>query len=217
MRIEGQVGPVATNASLSPSQKDVAIRLGNMGEIIKSDLHGRYYEGSYRRARFGGSMQAVLATATIAGLSTAVTGVSVLANPINNTNNLVIEKVGLGFVLAPAAPLVYGIATGQSANALAGTLTSLAPKSKLVGSSAQPTGLLYASAAITLPVAPTVDQVLGAIDTGAITTAPTAPGGIFDLEGSIVLPPGGFACLWTSAVLLASAHIMSWQWEEVPI
>lgn len=214
MLSQGQVGSIATTASLSPGQQP-ALRLGNMGDLIKSDLHGRYYEGCYRKSRFGGAMQAVLATASIAGLSTAITGVSVLSNPPGSGINAVIEKFGVGFVLAPAAPLVFGLATGQSATALSGTLTSLSPKSKLVGSGALPLCGLYASAAITLPVAPTVDQVLGMLDQGAVTTVTGVPS-IFDLEGAITLAPGGFACFWTSAVLAASAHIASWQWEEVP-
>jgi hypothetical protein len=214
MIIQGTVGQ-PTAQSFSPGATP-NIRLGQLGDVVISELHGRYYEGNYRKTRFGGAMQAVLATPSIAGLSTSITGVSVLTNPNGNAFNLVLEKVGIGFVLAPATPLVYGIATGQSTTALSGTLTSLAPKSKNIGSGVQPTGQLYASAAITLPVAPTVDVVLGELDTGAVTTV-TGVSGIYDLEGSILLPPGGYAVFWTSAILLASAHIMSWEWEEVPV
>ncbi|MEI6557969.1 MAG: hypothetical protein WCO00_06145 [Rhodospirillaceae bacterium] len=214
MLFQGTVGQ-PSNSSLGAGSNPT-VRQGQLGDLVVSELHGRYYEGSYRKSRFGGSMQAVLATATIAGLSTAITGTSVLANPNGSAVNLVLEKFGVGFVLAPAAPLVYGIATGQSGTALAGTLTSLNPKSKFLGSGISPVGQLYASAAITLPAAPTVDVVLGQLDTGAITTMTSATG-LFDLEGQIVIPPGGYAVFWTSAALLASAHIASWSWEEVPV
>lgn len=213
MNITGIVGAPA--ASSGPNTAP-PVRQLNTNELGVTEVHARYYEGAYRKNRFGGSMQAVLGTATIAGVSTAITGTSVLYNPIGSSVNLVIEKIGIGFVLAPAAPLVFGIATGQSSAALSGTLTSLTPKSKNIGSGAQPVGQLYASAAITLPVAPTVDTILGALDTGAITTT-AAMQGLYDLEGSIILPPGGYAVLYTSAVLLASAHIASWTWEEVPV
>ena len=125
-----------------------------------------------------------------------------------------IEEVGISFLLAPAAPLAYGIATGFSNSVLSGTLTTLAPKSKLIGNAASPVAGLVASAAITLPITPTVDKVLGTLDTGAVTVSTSVPN-VFKLDGSIILPPGGFAVFWTSAVLLASAHIMSWEWEEV--
>lgn len=193
----------------------ITARGSKQGDTVVSEGHGRYYEGVYARTRFGASMQAVLATATIAGLSTAITGTSVLYNPVSSTVNLSIEKFGVGFVLAPAAPLVFGLATGQSMTALSGTLTSLGAKSKFLGGSVGQ-GIAVASASITLPVAPTVDIVLGALDTGAITTTASMPG-VYDLEGGIVLPPGGFAVFWTSAVLAASAHIASWAWEEVPV
>lgn len=211
IEVNYQVGPQVLGDGVSALP-----RLGKAGDQIVSELHGRYYEGVYRRTRFGGSMQAVIATATIAGVATGITGVSVLYNPPGNGVNVVIEKFGVGFVLAPAAPLVYGIATGFSQSALSGTLTTLGPKSKLIGSGAVPTAGLVASASVTLPVAATVDQVLGQLDTGAVTTV-TGVSGLYDLEGSIVLPPGGYAHFWTSAALAASAHIASWEWEEVPI
>lgn len=165
---------------------------------------------------FGGSMQAVLATATIAGLSTSITGVSVLANPIAGTKTITIQSIGLGFVLAPAAPLAFGLATGfNAATDLTGTLTALAVKSKAVGSGQLPTAGLYASAAITLPTVATVDTVLGTLDTGAVTTTQYIPG-VYNLPAPITLQPGAYALLWTSAVLAASAHIMSWTWSEGP-
>jgi hypothetical protein len=214
MIVTGNVG--APQASSTPGTQTQPIRQGNLNEIIIGEVHGTYYEGTYRGGRFGGAMQAVLATATIAGVSTAVTGTSVLYNPIGSKVNLAIDKFGVGFVVAPAAPLVYGLATGWSTGALAGTLTSLNPKSKNIGSGYQPVGQLFASAAITLPVAPTVDTVLGMLDTGAVTTV-TNTVNIFDLQSGIILPPGGYAVFWTSAVLAASAHIASWSWEEVPV
>lgn len=212
MLIQTQVGP---QASQSPGATPIT-RSGQLGDVIVSELHGRYYEQGYRGNRFGGSMQAVLATATIAGVSTSITGACAISNPTGSGVNVVLEKVGIGVIVAPAATLVYGLATGFSATALSGTLTSLAPKSKLIGSSATPRASLYCSAAITLPVAPTVDTVLGNLGTGAITVD-RAQNATYELNGSIILPPGGFACFWTSAVLAASAHIMSWDWEEVPI
>ena len=216
MLVQNQVGPIATTTSIAPGLQSPQ-RAGQLGDTIVSELHGRYYEGAYRRARFGGAMQAVIATATIAGLSTSITGVPVLYNPIGNTNNVVLEKVGVSLLLAPAAPLAFGIAVGYNgATALSGTLTSVTPRSKFVGLGAAPTAGMYASAAITLPTAPTLDTIFGTLDTGAITTT-TTNGSLYDLEGSIILPPGGYVVFYTSAVLVASALLVSYQWEEVPI
>lgn len=214
MQVQGIVGPSAAQ-SIQPGTP-ANIRLGQLGDTIMSQLHSDYYEGSYRKTRFGGAQQAVIATPTIAGVAVSITGALVLFNPPGNSFNVSVEKFGIGFVLAPAAPLVFGLATGFSTTALSGTLTSVTPKSKFIGSGVNPTAGLVVSAAVTLPVAATVDQVLGQLDTGAVTTV-TSSAQLFDIEGAIVLPPGGFCHVWTSAVLLASAHIASFQWEEIPI
>lgn len=217
MLVQKQVGPVTSTSSLAAGAA-INGRLGNMGEDIVSELHGRYYETTYRRAMFTGATQAAIATATVAGPTASTTGVPVLYNPIGNVNNVVLTKVGVGFILAPAAPLVYGIATGYNgATAVSGTLTSVTPKNRFIGLGAAPTAAMYFSAAITLPTAPTADIILGTVDTGAITTSPTGPFSMVDLEGSIILPPGAYACLYTSAVMVASSLLASFQWEEVPI
>ena len=49
------------------------------------------------------------------------------------------------------------------------------------------------------------------------TTAPTGASAVYDLEGSIILPPGAYAVLYTSAVMVASSLLASFSWEEVPV
>jgi hypothetical protein len=216
MITQGQVGPLSTSSSL-PSGQQAITRLGNMGDTIMSELHGRYYESTYRKTMFTGATQAVIATATSAGLATSTTGLPVLYNPIGNTYNVVLIKVGYSFLLAqPTAASIIGIATGFNATtAVSGTLTSVSPKNRFMNGPA-PTAFMYFSAAITLPTAPTLDMVLGYVGTGAITTNTNVPSQ-FDVEGSIILPPGGYAILYTSAASAASSLLCSFQWEEVPV
>jgi hypothetical protein len=216
MIIQGQVGPLATSASISAGSQTVA-RYGNMGDQIVSELHGRYYEAAYRKSLFAGATQAVIATTTSAGLSTSLTGLPVLYNPIGNAYNLVLTKVGYAFLLAqPTAASIIGIATGfNPITAVSGTLTSVNPKNRFVGGPA-PTGQMYFSAAITLPTVATLDTVLGGMDTGALTVSTSIPS-FYDFEGGIILPPGGYLHLYTSAASLASSLLASFAWEEVPI
>lgn len=216
MIIQGQVGALSTSSSL-PAGQQSTIRLGNMGDLIKSDLHGRYYEATYRKSVFTGATQAVIATATSAGLTTSVAGLPVLYNPIGNVYNVVLLRVGYSFLLAqPSAASIIGIATGYNpTTGLSGTLTSVAPKNRFLGGPA-PTAFMYFSASITLPTAPTLDAVIGYVGTGAITTNTNVPS-TFDVEGSLILPPGGYAQLYTSAASAASSLLCSFQWEEVPI
>ena len=93
MQITTQTGAPAAS---SPSGSQPVVRSGNMNDVIVSELHGPCYEGTYRKSRFGGAMQAALATATIAGLSTTVTGTVVLYNPVGSAVNVAIERVGIG-------------------------------------------------------------------------------------------------------------------------
>ena len=215
MLIQGSVGPQATTTSVSPSVSP-NLRMGNMGDAIFSELQPRYYESTYRRASFSGANQSVVTTAFTAGLGTTYTGGLVLSNPFGNTYNVVLTKVGVAFVVAQTNAAVIGVAAGQSSTALSGTLTSVAPSSDLIGSGVTPTAQLYSSASITLPVAPVLKRIIGAVDTGALTVA-TFGSGIVDLEGGIILPPGGFATIYSSATGTASSFFGSMAWCEVPI
>jgi len=218
MIIQGQVGPLSTTASISSGQQTVA-RYGNMGEQIVSELHGRYYEAAYRKTMFTGGISTLIGTATSAGLTTTLTGLPILYNPIGNAYNLVLNKVGFAFVVAqPTAASVIGLATGfNSTTALSGTLTTVTstPKNRFLNGSA-PTGQMYASASITLPTAPTLDTVFGVMNTGALTVA-TSTSSLYDLEGGVIIPPGGYAHLYTSAASAASSLLATFTWEEVPI
>ena len=95
-----QVGPLTSTSSIAAGQQ-VVQRAGNMGEQIISELHGRYYETSYRRALFNAANQA--AATTTVGLATTYTGLC-LSNPVGSPVNLVLNKVGYAFIVAfPAA------------------------------------------------------------------------------------------------------------------
>ena len=208
MTIAGQVGNTPGAASAGPTTNPV-LRLGNMVDLIVSELHGRYYERAYRKTSFGGANQA--AQAVTAAFATTYTGIC-LYNPNGSGYNANLLKVGVGNTVVWPAASVLGVMVGQSTTAMTG-ITALTPRSKNVGSSAAPVCGL--ASAVTLPVAPTLDTVLASIGTVATTAYETTPG-LFDLEGGILLPPGAFACVY-STVALTAAGVFSMAWEEVPV
>ena len=208
MLIQGEVGP-SSSSSIAPGS-NVNLRQGQLGELIINELHGRYYETAYRRAMFTGTNTA--GTVTTVGLATTYTGF-VLANPVQSPVNLVVNKVGVAFLVAFAAASTVGIMTGQSFTALSSLATNAAVKSAYVGAPAG-AGVCYSGA--TLPIAPTLHTVLYTGLTGAITTTPGFPCQ-FDMEGSIILPPGGFAAIYTSTASGAASLWASMQWEEIPL
>jgi hypothetical protein len=217
MLIQNQVGPVATTSSISAGLQAPA-RAGQLGDTIVSELHGRYYETSYRRASFTAGVSTLIATATTASPTTTITGAQVLYNPIGNTNNVVINKVSLGFTLANLAGVV-GIATGFSGGtAISGTLTASTSTAKNVFlGGAAPTAQSYASASITLPTAVTLVSILASTGSAATTAYAINPGTLYDFEGGIILPPGGYATIWSNFAIPASSLLSTFQWEEVPI
>jgi len=209
MLIQGQVGPISAQSLGAGSNPNV--RLGQQGDLIATELHGRYYETNYRRALFNAASTA--AATTSAGTTTSFTGLMVY-NPLNSPVNLVINKVGYAFIVAFGSAAAYGVMTGFSTSPIATFSTSnTSTKSQYVGG-AQGYGVAYASA--TLTATPVVNTIFGSGLTGAITTVPSVPL-LYDLEGSVIVPPGGYVCSYTTSASGASAFFGSFQWEEIPV
>jgi hypothetical protein len=208
MLFQGQVGAPSAQ-SLTPGTQPT-VRAGQLGDVIVSELHGRYYETSYRKALFGGGNQA--GVTTTAAFATTYTGL-VLANPNGSAVNLVLNKVGVTQILAQTTVSAVGIMVGFSPTNLSGT-TAVTVKSKFLGAP-QGVGQLYNAA--TLPVAPTLDTVFGSLYTAAVTSIPVVPAFLIDLEGGLILPPGAYAALYTTTATTASSLIATMTWEEVPV
>src|SRR4029078_6744414 len=183
MLIQGQVGPLTSTSSIAAATQ-AAMRQGNMGEQIMSELHGRYYEGTYRRNIFSAARTAAVATTVIA--ATTVTGLS-LANPIGSTVNLVLLKAGWGASAAFSAAHTLALQTGYNASTNVTHTAAVTPVSNFIGVGASGTGLVDSSA--THPTAATARIILSQGGTLAVTGFAQGPTSFIDLEGSIILPP----------------------------
>lgn len=213
MLVQKQVGPIATTTSIAAGTAATG-RLGNMGEDIVSELHGRYYETTYRRNKFYGSNGATPSVTTVA-LATTYTGLC-LYNPAGSTVNLSIDKVGYSFLVAFPAASTIGLMVGYAAAGIVTAGAAASPgASSFVGQGASGQGKVALSA--TLVGTPTLHTVFGQGLTGLITTATAVDNTIVDFEGSIILPPGAYAAIYTSTVSGAASLAASFQWEEVPI
>ncbi|NDB61479.1 hypothetical protein EB001_24020, partial [bacterium] len=62
-----------------------------------------------------------------------------------------------------------------------------------------------------------LQTIVGSALTGAITTVPQVPGFFFDMEGSLVVPPGSWVATYTSTASGASGTLATIQYEEVPV
>lgn len=199
MQLQGYIG----NFAKTSDGQGPVVRQGNLGELMVSELHGRYYEQALRGNMYRIANQA--AVTTTAGLATTFTGLAI-SNPAGSGVNAVINIFSVAqFAVAVAG--VLGIMTG--AGAAAGTLV---PKNAIVSGA---TGKVTASAGATIAT-PVLDMVLGQVGSLATTGYGLTPAAIFDIGGSIIIPPGFFAASFTSAATTTALQF-GFQWEEVPI
>ncbi len=186
------------------------VRAGNMGDTITQELHGRYYETTYRRNKFVASVTGQTTTVALAATYTGL----VIYNPISSTVNLVPTKVGIYFGVVPGAAQTFGVMLGYNVGNITTLTTPQTVRNRYIGSSA---GQGLAASSIVAASAFTGVIVLGSVGTGGVDTLfPIIPS-LYDLEGSVVLPPGALIAVYTSSASGASALSASFSWEEVPV
>jgi hypothetical protein len=187
----------------------ITTRADKQGAVCVTELNARYYEHTYRGRGFSVAIQAV-ATTTV-GLATTYTGLC-LANPTKSNANLVLTKLSMMQSVAQATqPEAYAIAFGFN-NTTEVTLTAAATvQSTLIGSGGLPQAKAATSA--TLPTAPLYGYFVGATSTATANPTGNTP----DLEGSWILPPGGYACWVTPAQASVAGLWFSFSWIEVPV
>ena len=81
----------------------ITARLGRQGEQLTSELHGRFYEQTYRGNVFcgGGDTLTSISAATFSIATTGATATPVLGlwNPLSNSVNLVLLQAALSTIL----------------------------------------------------------------------------------------------------------------------
>lgn len=202
MKIEGVAGPNAVaDGTLS------AVRLGKSLEQMVSELQPRYFEQAYRGNVFSASSAAGTSSA---GLAATFTGGICLSNPAGSNKLLVPLKCTSTLIVVSAAVTSAGLIVGYSQAGVVTHTTALVPFSNYLGSGVSPVGK--------------VDQAATLVGTPAwldfiASTGVTAGvwGATLDLEGDLVIPPGGYVAIGTTIASPATAHIAGISWIEVPV
>lgn len=179
-------------------------RAGKQGDLIKSKLHGDFYEQASRGNLFSVTNQA--AVNTTAALATTFTGLAI-ANPAGSGVNLVIRLFECSQFAVGAAGAV-GVMVG--AGAAAGSLTVRNAK---VGGPASTTTTASAGATIATPV---LERICGSVGSLATTGYGLMPSICYDFHGSLIIPPGYYCASYTTAATTASL-LFGFVWEEVAI
>lgn len=195
--------------NLSDGATPPGIRGGKQGDLIVSELHGRYYESTYRNNGFSVASQAV-ATTTV-GLATTYTGLA-LVNPLKSNKNLVLNKCTvMQSIIQATQPEAYAIAFGFNGATDVTLTTPATTQSNIIGSGA--VSQAKAATSATLPTAP----LYGAFVTNTPSATTNAAGAVLDFEGSIILPPGAYAAWVTPGQASVAGLWFSFSWEEVTL
>jgi hypothetical protein len=207
------------------------MRQGRLGDVIFSELHGRFYEQVYRGNIYSGGMTltsisaATFSTGTLGNTATPILGVW---NPPTSGKNLVIlqarvspintalqttgagalmwaSSVGNGALTLGNAPLnrLTGLASGSVAKDMSGiVLTGLTNNLVVRDATALGSGVI---------------SNLSTLQTAAGLFPPQIPS-VDNVDGAWIVPPGGvLAVLCTTNPPVAISAASSLLWEEVPV
>lgn len=191
-------------------------RSGQLGDLIVSELHGRYYETTYRSNSFLLSVSTAAAVTAYTG-GAAGTPMICLFNPSGSGRNAVLNKVSIGNVVAASAAgtVHFGLYFGTTAAITQATTTTPWNMLTQLQSGSVVTG--FRNVALTSGSAANNIIPVATYYWATAAGAALVTGGPVDLEGSIIIPPGSYAALGGSAALTSATWVGSMQWEEVPV
>lgn len=173
---------------------------GNLGTV---QGHALRYAIGYSKRGFAVSTPAPVVTSV--GLATTYTGLC-LSNPAGSGINLSVFGMSALFPVATTAQTSVGLIVGFAPGGVTAHTTPLAPISTFVGSGVAPQAL--ADSACTLVGTPVFSRWVGTLVSGA-------PGQVVpDLQGGLIIPPGGYVAIGTSVASAAAGFLGSFEWEE---
>lgn len=228
MKIEIMPGPQTASDGTQ-----IQPRAGRSGELIVSELHGRFYEQTYRGNVYSGGITALTSMTgapafTISTLTASCTPIAGLWNPATSGVNAVILQATLGVIITSATntgcgPFVWATSSGNAAistgNPPFNRKSFLAPGSSPLKdmSNVLLTGL-------TSNLVVRWCSALGGGSSNNFSDVDTAvgfstiyPGSVENIDGAIVVPPGGVLALLATTTPSAHSVVSGLLWEEVPV
>jgi hypothetical protein len=211
--IQGQVGPrvVADGGSTE-------FRQSRMSALVTVPCHATYAETNSRGAMFTIATAAAGTTVVAANNAPpAAAGATILSlhNPIGSTVNAILCKTVIGNVSGTpgAGAFTYCVAWGARVTAAQNAV----PRCNLL-SGRNPVCYGYTQTALTTGTVHTVLRPIGiASFAGAIAATTTELAVVENVDGEIVIPPGGILTIASAAT--GTTHIVyaSMTWEEMPV
>jgi hypothetical protein len=226
VEIQGKVGPATLgDGSLADP------RLGKAAEVIVQEFHGRFYEQTYRGNVFSGGMGLTAinnVTFTTGTLGATVTPVCGVWNPANSPVNLVILQAVLGVTVTAGtatggAPFAWAMSTG---NAVVSTGNQPLNRKTLLLAGSQAKDLTnVAPTGLTNNLVVRMGSALLGGLIKSVSSVETAVGqnigiagiSVENLDGSLIVPPGGVLALLATTTPVAHSAASALLWEEVPL
>ena len=207
----------------------VGIRSEQSGAIVTSDAHGRFQEAAVQGVLFSGGMTltaivaATFTTATLGATATPIVGVY---NPIGSGKNLIILQAKLQAVLTALQATGAGAYMWASSIGNIAITTGVAPFNRGTGAASGSVARDVSGVALTGLTNNLVVRDASALQGGSIYNASllgTAAGfmtvpvaSVDNVDGSIIVPPGGVLALLCTTTPVAVSAASSIMWEEVP-
>jgi hypothetical protein len=224
--ILGQVGPQVLADGVPAN-----VRLEKTGGLVIQELHGRFYEQTYRGNVYsiGCSLTALAAaTATASSLGATAQLIVGVWNPLTSSVNLAILQAAIedqvNTITTPATPGSFVWVSSTGNGSLTAGLTPFNRKTLAsAGSQAKAFSLSTASLLTGLTNTCTImepfDYVLSTDQAQSITAAAPIPSsiGVQNVDGSIIVPPGGVLGIMNTASTTAHSASGRLLWEEIPI
>lgn len=219
MLSQAQVGPIPS----TPPGVQTALRSGQLGDQIVSELHGRYYEQCYRGNLYSAGMTSTALSANTITLTATTTPIIGVWNPASSTVNLVLLKAKCvitaagNSAVAPGA-FVWATSTGNSAIS-----TGLNPLNrKTLAQSGSQAKAFNITTALTGLSNNLVIQQAAAFGTlvaaqGATATPMISGDSIEEFDGAFIIPPGGVVALLNTVSTTTVSVSSMMLWEEVPL
>ena len=205
MPISGQVGP---QGPLTPVG-GISPRLGPTAEVITNDMYGKYYEATRLGLVFTAS-QAIAGVALLTATSTTVN--FAFFNPPASGKRAILIKTTFGYVSTTmtAGSIVYAV-NSSPVNTVTGTALTINNNLQF-----GPASGMQAFSTATVGAASTLLRPSKYSTVVMAATATNAPWQFDeDLDGSIVVPPGGALAVGGN-IALGVILCIALTWIEIP-
>ena len=226
MLAEIRVGPVvASDGTVQPA------RAAKTGEILTSDVHGRFYEAAIRGQIYSAGMTALTsisaATFTVATTGNTATPIIGVYNPPGSGKNLVILQARLQAAITALTATGAGAFIWMVGAASGASTTGVLPRSRNTLSSAgsvakDVSGVALTGITVTLAAFDASGLSGGpTINASTLQTAaglsPTLAASTDNIDGALIIPPGFVLSLQCSTTPVAVSAVSNLLWEEVSI